>query len=134
MSLDQALRTMIRDEIASQLRPMQELVTLLEPLRKLAAGFTPYAAGLSPRPRGRVGRPPSSEPARPCAIVGCTRPSRSKGYCAAHYQKLRNLIRTGRRPAQWKDNASPASVDDVVLPRGRAAAKALKAARRKKRA
>ena len=63
---------------------------------------------------------------RPCAIIGCKRPSRTKGYCAAHYQKLRMLDRTKRLPDAWKDFAAPNSVEDVVLPRGRAASKALK--------
>ncbi|WP_373692109.1 cell wall protein [Corallococcus sp. AS-1-6] len=62
---------------------------------------------------------------RGCAIKGCGKPSRTKGYCAAHYQKLRNLEKTNRRPAAWADNANPNSVEDVQLPRGRAASKAL---------
>lgn len=57
-----------------------------------------------------------------CAVIGCKRPSRSKGYCSAHYQKLRLLIRTDRRPSDWSDNAPPQSAKDVKLPRGRAAA------------
>ena len=68
---------------------------------------------------------------RPCALIGCKRQARSKGYCAAHYQKLRNLSRTNRLPSDWKEYAAANSVADVVLPRGRAAAKALKAAREK---
>lgn len=58
-----------------------------------------------------------------CAVIGCKRPSRSKGYCSAHYQKLRLLIRTNRRPADWVDDARPQSVRDLKLPRGRAAAR-----------
>ncbi|WP_307733111.1 cell wall protein [Stigmatella ashevillensis] len=60
--------------------------------------------------------------AHACAVIGCKRPSRSKGYCSAHYQKLRLLIRTNRRPADWNDDAPPQSAKDVKLPRGRAAA------------
>jgi hypothetical protein len=56
-------------------------------------------------------------------VSGCKRPSRSKGYCSAHYQKLRLLIRTNRRPADWVDDAPPQSAREVKLPRGRAAAK-----------
>lgn len=56
-----------------------------------------------------------------CAVIGCKRPSRSKGYCSAHYQKLRLLIRTGRRPKDWVDDARPQSARDMKLPRGRAA-------------
>lgn len=62
---------------------------------------------------------------RGCAIIGCTRPHRAKGYCGAHGQKLRMLIQTGRRPAAWKDNANPGTVADILMPRGRAASKAL---------
>jgi hypothetical protein len=56
-------------------------------------------------------------------VIGCKRPSRSKGYCSAHYQKLRLLVKTGRRPASWVDDAPPHSVPEVVLPRGRMATK-----------
>jgi hypothetical protein len=55
--------------------------------------------------------------------MGCKRPARSKGYCSAHYQKLRLLVRTHRRPADWVDDAPPQSARDVKLPRGRAAAR-----------
>jgi histone H1/5 len=74
----------------------------------------------------RRGRPPAElrEGERPCAIIGCKRPARSKGYCSAHYQKLRLLVKTNRRPEKWADDAAPQSVPDVVLPRGRAAAQA----------
>jgi hypothetical protein len=86
----------------------------------------------APAPRGR---PPAkaaveapsarvSEGGRRCAVIGCKRPSRSKGYCSAHYQKLRLLVKSGRRPASWVDDAPAQSVEEVVLPRGRAASKA----------
>jgi hypothetical protein len=74
----------------------------------------------------RRGRKPADEGgARDCAIKGCGKPSRTKGYCAAHYQKLRMLEKTNRRPDEWSDYAAPNSVEDIKLPRGRAAAKAL---------
>ncbi len=68
------------------------------------------------------------EGTRACAVIGCARQSRSKGYCSAHYQKLRLLMRTNRRPTDWVDDARPQSVREVKLPRGRAASKALKEA------
>ena len=68
---------------------------------------------------------------RACAVIACKRPVRSKGYCAAHYQKMRMLARTKRLPADWKDNAEPHTVKDMVLPRGRAGAKALAESRKK---
>lgn len=55
----------------------------------------------------------------PCAIIGCPRPSRSKGYCAAHYQKFRMLQRSGRLPPDWREYAQPGTVHNVTLPRGR---------------
>ncbi|PTL79507.1 hypothetical protein [Vitiosangium sp. GDMCC 1.1324] len=84
------------------------------------------AVAVVPVPRGRPGRPPAAlaEGERRCAVIGCTRPARSKGYCSAHYQKLRLLVKTGRRPAAWVDDAKPQSVAEIVLPRGRAASKA----------
>ncbi len=86
-----------------------------------AAAAAPAAAGGKKR-----GRKPAAEGgARQCAIIGCGKPSRTKGYCAAHYQKLRMLEKTNRRPSSWVDYADPNSVEDVKLPRGRAAAKAL---------
>jgi hypothetical protein len=78
----------------------------------------------------RRGRKPAAgnEGARECAIKNCGKPSRTKGYCAAHYQKLRMLEKTNRRPSAWKDYADSNSVEDIKLPRGRAASKALAAA------
>jgi hypothetical protein len=72
--------------------------------------------------------PAAAEGSQACAVIGCKRQSRSKGYCSAHYQKLRLLIRTGRRPDSWVDGARPQSVHDVTLPRGRAGSQALKEA------
>ncbi len=146
MSVEKAFRDMIRAEVRLQLRPLQRTVERLaqgsaelDGLRVLASRLQPLAGllagdsdlGLRRRPgrppgsgaprRASPGRPPSVS--RPCAIIGCRRPSRTKGYCAAHYQKLRMLVRTNRRPAEWKDGAEPHSVPDLVLPRGRAASK-----------
>jgi hypothetical protein len=155
MSVDQAFRRMIRREIENQLRPLQHVVARLQEgasdlggLRALAERLSPLAGlfssgGGEPTVQRRRGRPPGSTRAkrsrrgrrpgtandRGCAIKGCKNSSRTKGYCAAHYQKLRMLIRTNRRPSAWTDYAPPNSVADIVLPRGRAAAKALKAAR-----
>jgi histone H1/5 len=81
-------------------------------------------AAKAPAPAA-VKRARADEGTRACAVMGCKRPSRSKGYCSAHYQKLRLLMRTNRRPAEWVDDAKPQSVREVKLPRGRAASKAL---------
>src|SRR5688572_28264098 len=121
MSVDQAFREMIREEIEVQLRPLRTAVSQLgdggelDALRALAQTLSPLAGllGVSPtnlpasklesrrgpgRPRaaGRQGpngsitvtHRPASEDAAPCAIIGCDRTSRTKGYCSAHYQKL----------------------------------------------
>ncbi len=87
----------------------------------------PAAAPAAATGGKRRGRKPAADTAgaRDCAIIGCGKPSRTKGYCAAHYQKLRMLEKTNRRPGNWKDYAEPNSVEDIKLPRGRAAAKAL---------
>ena len=80
-----------------------------------------------PQTGARRGRKPAADAGRACAISGCGNPSRTKGYCGAHYQKLRMLERTKRRPSAWVDYAQPGSVEDLKLPRGRAASKALAA-------
>lgn len=151
MSVDKAFREMIRNEIEAQLRPIQAAVVRLESsadlvaLRDLAVRLAPLlGTKVSGRPAGRLpaGRKIAGAKAGPgrrrrvdaggdrsCALIGCRRPARSKGYCAAHYQKFRMLTRTNRRPADWVEYAPPNSVEDVVLPRGRAAAKALRAAK-----
>lgn len=101
------------------------------PQGRRPAGRPPRAAAAPAAPAAssggkRRGRKPADEGgARDCAIIGCGKPSRTKGYCAAHYQKLRMLEKTNRRPGEWKDYAEPNSVEDIKLPRGRAAAKAL---------
>ncbi len=60
-----------------------------------------------------------------CAVIGCEKPARSKGYCAAHYQKYNNLKKTGRAAEfGWTDDAAPQTVTNPTLPRGRAGAKA----------
>lgn len=80
----------------------------------------PARAPAAPAPKAKAEAPAAE---RRCAVIGCKRPSRSKGYCSAHYQKLRLLIRTNRRPADWVDDAKPQSARDLKLPRGRAAAR-----------
>ncbi|KFE68625.1 hypothetical protein [Hyalangium minutum] len=124
----------------------------LESLRSVAERLAPVAAAMAPLFGAQVAKPGKRGPGRPakvaapapvvtggkrrgrkpsaggaseCAIIGCGSPSRTKGYCAAHYQKLRMLTKTNRRPDSWVDYAKPNSVEDLKLPRGRAAAKAL---------
>ncbi len=120
ISLNEAIASVVRAEVAAALAPH---TAALERLHKYLGGGAP----------ARRGRPPGSGSAagQSCAVIDCGRPNKSKGYCASHYQKLRNLVKTKRRPADWKDNAAPNTVKDIVLPRGRAAAKLLAKQRRK---
>lgn len=88
-----------------------------------------FVAVQQARPVARRGRPPAEGSPRLCALQGCPKSNRTKGYCAAHYQKLRMLEKTGRRPDTWIDFPTPGSLPDVKLPRGRAGSKALAEAR-----
>ena len=152
MSFDHAIRELIREELRAVLAPIANAVAQLQEQgnlqsqlksllgggvkrgpgrpRKLPLGFAPLSAGRRGPKRGAKGRRGGSND-RGCAITGCKRPARSKGYCGAHYQKFRMLTRTKRLPSEWVAHASPGSVKDLVLPRGRAGAKALAEARKK---
>ena len=143
-TVDRILRDMVRDEVERLIVPLTSAVERLQsqntvlsrlasalgqPIIKRGPGRPPKLLGSR---RGRpVGR--KNQGTRLCAVEDCRRPARSKGYCAAHYQKYRMLAKTGRLPSGWVDDASPGSVKNVVLPRGRAGAKALAEARKKSR-
>ena len=152
MSVDRAIRDMIRDEIEAQIQPLAQAIAQMQSQGAVIAQLSAVLGGGKRGP----GRPPNpfklgrlalkaggggarrrtraqnGQNDRGCALIGCKRPARSKGYCAAHYQKYRSLDRTGRLPSDWKDFAPPASVKDVILPRGRAGAKALAEMKKKK--
>jgi hypothetical protein len=149
MSVDKAIREMIRDEVEAAMAPLAQAVAQIQSQGGVLAQLSAVLSGGKRGP----GRPPNpfkvgkaafkvggrrrtraqnGQNDRGCALIGCKRPARSKGYCAAHYQKYRSLARTGRLPGEWKDFAPPNSVKDVILPRGRAGAKALAEARKKK--
>ena len=151
MSVDKAIRDMVRDEVESAIAPLAAAISQIQDqggvLAQLQAllGGKRRGPGRPPNPfKVKLGRPAGRRRAggggerthgqndRGCALIGCKRPARSKGYCAAHYQKYRALQRTGRLPADWKDFAAPNSVKDLVLPRGRAGAKALAESKKKK--
>lgn len=125
MSVDNAIRKMVRSEVEAAIAPLANAVNQLQGHGAVLAQLSAALGGPrrpAPRPASRGRR---AHNGRLCALMGCRRPARSKGYCAAHYQKYRNLERTSRLPSDWKDFAPPNSVSDVVLPRGRAGAKAL---------
>lgn len=145
MSVDKMLRDMVADEVARAIGPLNAAVAQLQAngqvIARLAAalgqplkrgpGRPPKALTLgAPTTGKRRGRPPGRKASgRACAVKGCGKQMRSKGYCAAHYQKFRMLERTNRLPADWVADAAPNSVKNIKLPRGRAGAKALAAAR-----
>lgn len=148
MSVDKMLRDMVADEVARALGPVHAALAELQGnsavIARLAAalgqpikrgpGRPPknvFAAVKVSRGGAKRGRKPSGDK-RECAVIDCGRPARSKGYCAAHYQKFRMLDRTGRLPSDWVADASPSSVKNLALPRGRAGAKALAEAKKKK--
>ena len=152
MSVDKMLRDMIRDEGEALIAPLARAIEGLQEQGDLASRLssllgtkrgpgrprkTTLLLGRRPgRPakagkRGTRARAEDGANDRPCAIAGCKRSSRAKGYCSAHYQKLRMLARTNRLPADWKEFAAPQSVKDLKLPRGRAGSKALAAAKAK---
>jgi hypothetical protein len=133
MSVEKLMREMMTSEIARALEPvhaalaeLQKHGALVERLaialgqpikRSTSAGRSLPSKARAATKRG--GRKQSET--RECAVIGCGRPTLSRGYCAAHYQKFRMLDRTGRRPPDWVPDAAPASVQNIVLPRGRRA-------------
>ena len=130
-SLETAFRAAIRQETAG---PVTSLAATLERLAKRLVGKPRQArpapttsnlelllAATPVRALVEAAAPAAApEPAvRACAVIGCKRPHRSQGYCAAHYQKRRLMVATGRLHAAWVENAAPHSIPDVILPRGR---------------
>lgn len=147
MSVDRAIRDMVAEEVARAIGPIHAQLAQLQAnsaiIERLAAalgqpikrgpGRPPKALGLAPRaaaPAARAGGR-SENSGRACAVQGCGRDARSKGYCAAHYQKFRMLDRTGRLPSDWVSDAAPNSVKNIKLPRGRAGAQAIAESKKK---
>lgn len=125
--LESSFRAALDKEVA---RPLANLVArLAEVARRLAprpeqgtSRQHPVSDARPPQPAPAQRQPPLSAPeptARACAVIGCKRPHRSEGYCAAHYQKRRLMAATGRLHAAWVDDAAPHSIPEVILPRGR---------------
>lgn len=148
MSLDKYVGDVVRTEVQRVVAPLAGSLAALEAqMARMAQAF----GGAAPLKRG-PGRPPKAASVvaaslgkkpgkrgpkaadgekRACAIIDCDAAARSKGYCAAHYQKFRMLQKTDRLPAAWVADAAPGSVENIVLPRGRAGAKALADAKKK---
>jgi hypothetical protein len=147
-SVDQLLRSMVQAEVERAIGPLAAALQQQgDVLGRFAAAFgAPIKRGPG-RPRKQAfGAAPTAAPTAEravkvssagaktlCAIIGCKRPARAKGYCAAHYQKYRMLSKTDRLPSDWVEEAKPQSVKNLVLPRGRAGAKALAEAKKKNR-
>lgn len=118
-------------EVTSQLAPLlgekgRQAVLRHAQTQPAAPRATPVVRTPVAAPIARAKAAPAASVSageRLCAVKGCKRASRSKGYCSAHYQKLRLLIKTNRRPADWVDDAAPQSAQDMKLPRGRAGAR-----------
>jgi hypothetical protein len=141
MSVEVLLGDMVHDAVEQAMAPFAESLANL--IARLSAVFAPGALpAVSTKERG-AGRPKkaaaavSDEPVkrgrgRPkkvaeegtptfCAIKGCGRLARSKGFCAAHYQKFRMLEKTNRLPPDWVADAAPNSIENIMLPKiGRA--------------
>ena len=133
MAIEDEVRAIVDAEMERRLAPLREA------MQQVANAASAFAGAVGGQDGGR--RPPtvsrrgatmptagrgrrSIQGRRACAVIGCNRDARSKGYCSAHYQKRRNLLKK-KHPAAtaWKDNAPPNSVEDVKLPRGRAASR-----------
>ena len=124
MAIEDEVRRIVDAEMQRQMEPLRRA---MQQLAEAAAVFTSEVGGGSGQSRrgpakkrvatkkGRAG--PSAPGKRKCAIKGCRKDARSKGYCGAHYQKRRNLL-AKKHPAVtgWKDDAAPGTVDDVKLP------------------
>lgn len=142
MSLEHAVRDLVSTELNRLLTPLTtQLMHQKTIIDRLASAFG--GAGLTKMSmRGtktlgpikvRATRAVSSDGSRACAVMGCKNDARSKGYCAKHYQKYRNLMKTNRLPSDWVEGAEPQSVQNITLPRGRAGAKALAEVKKSKR-
>jgi hypothetical protein len=148
-SVDELLRTMVQAEVERAIGPLATALQQQgEVLGRFASAFgaparrgpgrPPKAVSYATKVTGRRGRPAAGAVKMRtkggtvlCAVIGCKRPARAKGYCAAHYQKFRMLRDTGRLPSDWVEDARPQSVKNIVLPRGRAGAKLLAEAKKK---
>ncbi|HWV38779.1 MAG TPA: hypothetical protein VN033_09925 [Vulgatibacter sp.] len=123
--LDQRIRAIVDEALESAIR--ETLRTVIQEELAVALG-TEAAAGVSTTAGRRRGRPAGKASAkaraakgakrttartskRKCNVVGCKRPHRSMGYCAAHYQSARKH--------GWPMPAPEGFVAPPPAPRGR---------------
>jgi len=119
--LDQRIRAIVDEALESALR--ENLRTIFQEELANALGSQATAAAPAPtgrrrgRPAGRKAAAPKAKPAKgatsakKCNVVGCKRPHRSMGYCAAHYQSARKH--------GWPMPAPEGFVAPPSAPRGR---------------
>lgn len=128
--LDQRIRAIVDEALESALR--ENLRTIFQEELANALGSQAAAGAPSPtgrrrgRPAGRKAAAPKGRPAKgakraaratgatsakKCNVVGCKRPHRSMGYCAAHYQSARKH--------GWPMPAPEGFVAPPSAPRGR---------------
>ncbi|WP_284666651.1 cell wall protein [Myxococcus sp. SDU36] len=120
---------MLAEELAGQLSPLTDtLVRIAEslspsgPRRQPRRELPEEALDVLASSLATLDAGPEEEAApeaRPCAVIGCKRPVRSLGYCAAHYQKRRLMVASGRLHHAWTEDAAPNSIPDVILGRKR---------------
>lgn len=110
--VDETLEDMVREAVRTMVR--EELSMALGAVATQAA---PAAAAPSARrvgrPRGRpvataAARGPRVDAGKLCAVVGCKRPYRSQGYCAAHYQAARKYDWPMPAPTSFQPPPRPA--------------------------
>lgn len=113
----EAVRTMVREElsqalgaVATQAAPAAAPVAPSgrrgrPPGRAATAGVgRTAAAGRAARGRGATA---TAAGGKLCAVVGCNRPFRSQGYCAAHYQAARKYDWPMPAPATFEAPERP---------------------------
>ncbi|WNZ65478.1 cell wall protein [Myxococcus sp. MxC21-1] len=131
--LERAFRTVLAEELAGQLSPLTDTLLRIaeslspsglrrQPGRELPnAALDALASSLATLDAGPhdTAEEEAAPEARACAVIGCKRPVRSLGYCAAHYQKRRLMVASGRLHHAWTEDAAPNSIPDVILGRKR---------------
>lgn len=126
-ALDERIRAVVNESVSDAVR--EELRQILaEELAGLLGGETPAAKAPAPKARARAttrkattmakatparrGRPRANAATaagddKLCNVVGCERPYRSRGYCAAHYQAARKYDWPMPAPANFEPPPRP---------------------------
>src|SRR4051794_9927061 len=103
MDLTASIRAIVHDEIQRTLAPH---LAALQQLQRLM-GLKPSARVRLVGTAGGGGGGRRGE-TRACAVIDCPNDAKSKGYCAAHYQKYRMLQKRGQAESfGWTDSPPP---------------------------